>query len=122
VCSAQLSPANVFVEHAGTRLERARLPLSAAQGEPPVLQPALREMGALIEQLLGQLSLGVDDSLTAPPRAPIPRRADQPLLNAWRRTLAAVARRCNSAGAYRSAAELVRDLERLSLITHRIVA
>lgn len=120
VCSVQLSPASVIIEHAGTLRERARLPLSAVQPGSPELQPALRDMGALIEQLLGQLSLGVDSSLA--PQAPVPRRADQPLLQAWRRALAAIARRCASAGAYRSAAELVRDLERLSRVTQRIVA
>ncbi len=120
VCSAQLSSASVLVEHAGTERERARLPLAPAQPGEPALQPALREMGALLEQL-GRLKLGVEDSLSAP-RPPSSRRADQPLLHAWRRILAVIARRCASAGAYPSAAELVRDLERLSRISQRIVA
>jgi hypothetical protein len=79
-------------------------------------------MGTLIEQLLGQLSLGVDDCLDAAPQAPALRRADQPLVHAWRRALGAIARRCASAGAYRSAAELVRDLDKLSSVSERIVA
>lgn len=122
VCSAQLSAASVVIEHAGTPRERARLPLSAAQPGDPELQPALREMGALIEQLLGQLSLGVEGSLLRAPQPPAPRRADQPLLHAWRRALAAIARRCASPGAYQSAVELVRDLNRLSAVSQRIVA
>ena len=63
VCSEPLSLASVVIEHAGTREERARLPLTAAQAGSPELQPALREMGTLIEQLLQRLSLGVDASL-----------------------------------------------------------
>lgn len=122
VCSAELSPASVVIEQAGTRLERARLPLSAAQSSSPELQPALREMGTLIERLLQQVSLGVDDSLDAAPQAPTSRRADQPLVQAWRRALGAIARRCTSAGSYRSAAELVRDLDKLSSVSERIVA
>lgn len=122
VCSAPLSPASVVIEQAGTPLERARLPLSVAESSSPELQPALREMGTLIDQLLRQLSLGVDTSLDAAPQAPAPRRADQPLVQAWRRALAAIARRCASAGAYRSAAELVSDLDKLSGVSERIVA
>jgi hypothetical protein len=122
VCCAPLSPDSILVDLPGTRWERARLPLSAQQSDTPELQPVLRELGALIEQLLAQLSLCVEESLAPTARAPAQRRADQPLVHAWRRALGAIARRCSSAGAYRSAAELVRDLERLSGVSQRIVA
>lgn len=122
IASARLSLDSVQIEHAGTCRERARLPLATPQPGVPALQPALQEMGALIEQLLGQLSLCVEDALPPARAASAPRRADQPLLHAWRCTLAVIARRCSSAGAYRSVAELVRDLARLSRVSERIVA
>ncbi|MEY4551647.1 MAG: hypothetical protein RL685_7842 [Pseudomonadota bacterium] len=121
IAIARLSVDSVQIEHVGTSRERARLPLATPQPGIPALQPALREMGTLIEQLLGR-SLCVEDALPPARAAAAPRRADQPLLHAWRCTLAVIARRCASAGAYRSAAELVSDLARLSHVSERIVA
>lgn len=122
VCCAPLRAESILVDQAGTRWESARWPLDAAQAGVTELQPALRELGALMELLLGQVPLCIEDSLLPAGRGPTLRRADQPLLNAWRRTLGAIARRCSSPGAYRSAAELVRDLDKLSGVSQRIVA
>jgi hypothetical protein len=116
---------SISVENAGTPFERVRIPWAAQQTERPDARAALRELGWLIGGLLADKPLYLEESVWMPPHATrvLRRRADAEVVHAIGRALMLIAQRCiGSSRAYESAAPLLRDLNRLSVVVSRIVA
>lgn len=119
---------DVVIENAGSSRERARLvPVLDAPERGPDNRAQLARLGALIDRIIADKPLFLEDAVWVPPGSGDDRvrrrRADADVLRSLARALSLIAQRCQGGPtAYASLADLSRDLDKLSLLTERIVA
>jgi hypothetical protein len=118
ISHAPLTAATVRLERCGTPFEQALLTRGPARPDAQAAESDLKDLGALLLQLLDQTPLFLEGSIWT-------RRADRDVLSALRRALTLIVANCKRAGAgarYGDAFDVTHDLAKLATIAGRIVA